>query len=50
MDFKEQEKKISNIEVDKDNQSNDYKFLVQKLKNISESIDLLEKIFPDKET
>ena len=37
-------------EVDKENNLSDYKFLVQKLKNISESIDLLEKSFIDKET
>ena len=37
-------------EVDKENNLRDYKFLVQKLKNISESIDLLEKSFIDKET
>ena len=44
------EKEISNDEFDKNNHSNDYKFLVQKLKSISESIDLLEKNFLNKKT
>ena len=50
MDYtKEQDKDLESSEVDKDNLSNDYKFLVQKLKSISESIYLLEKNFLDKE-
>ena len=49
MDNKEKEKNIKNFEFDKDDTSNDYKFLVQKLKSISESIYLLEKNFLDKE-
>ena len=34
MENKEQEKDISSLEFDKSNTRNDYKFLVQKLKNI----------------
>ena len=49
MDNKEQAKNISSFEVDEDNYQKDYKFLLKKLKNISESIDLLEKNFLDKE-
>ena len=45
MDNKEQEKDISSLEFDKDKTRNDYKFLVQKLKNIKEIITLLEKKF-----
>ena len=48
MDNKEQKKDSVSFEFDKDNHLNDYKFLVQKLKSISESIDLLEKNFLDK--
>ena len=49
MDNKEQEKDISSLEFDKGKARNDYKFLVQKLKNISENINLLERIFLDKQ-
>ena len=45
MDNKEQEKDISSLEFDKGKTQNDYKFLVQKLKNIKEIITLLEKNF-----
>ena len=45
MDNKEQEKDISSCEFDKDKTRNDYKFLVQKLKNIKEIITLLENKF-----
>ena len=48
MDNKEQDILID--EVNKENNLNDYKSLVQKLKNISETIYLLEKNFIDKET
>ena len=49
MDNKEQEKDISSLEFDKGKTRNDYKFLVQKLKNIKESITLLENKFLQKE-
>ena len=49
MDNKEQEKDISSLEFDKSNTRNDYKFLVQKLKNIKEIISLLENKFLQKE-
>ena len=49
MDNKEQEKDISSLEFDQNKTQNDYKFLVQKLKNIKEIIDLLEKKFLQKE-
>ena len=42
MDNKNQEQKISNLEFNQANFLNDYKFLVQKLKNIKEIITLLE--------
>ncbi len=42
MDNKEQEKDISSLEFDKGKIRNDYKFLVQKLKNIKDIITLLE--------
>ena len=45
MNNKEQQKKISSLEFGKENQSNDYKFLINKLKTIKESIILLEKNF-----
>ena len=45
MDNKEQEKNISSLEFDKGKNRNDYKFLVQKLKNIKEIITLLENKF-----
>ena len=47
MDAKE--KDISSLDFDKGKNPNDYKFLVQKLKNIKDSIQSLEKIFFDKE-
>ena len=49
MDNKEQEKNISSLEFDNDKTRNDYKFLVQKLKNIKEIITLLENKFLQKE-
>ena len=49
MDNKEKEKIKSSMEVN-DNHPNDYKLLVQKLKNIRESIDLLERNFLAKES
>ena len=45
MNNKEQSQKISSLEFEKENQSNDYKFLIHKLKTIKESITLLEKNF-----
>ena len=48
MDNKEQEKDISSLEFDKHKTRNDYKFLVQKLKNIKEIITLLENKFLQK--
>ena len=50
MDNKDQEKEIGSFEFDNENNTNDYKDLVKKLKSISESISLLEKNFSDKET
>ena len=49
MDNKEQQKDISGFELDIDETRNDYKFLAQKLKRISEIINLLEKKFLHKE-
>ena len=49
MDNKEQKKDISSLEFDKGKARNDYKFLVQKLKNIKEIITLLENKFLQKE-
>lgn len=49
MDNKEPEKDISSLEFDKGKTPNDYKFLVQKLKNIKEIITLLENKFLQKE-
>ena len=43
------EKDIESFDFDKDDNPNDYKFLVQKLKSISEIIYLLEKNFLDKQ-
>ena len=40
---------ISNMEFNKANLPNDYKFLLQKLKSIKDKIDLLEKDFLEKE-
>ena len=45
MDNKEQEKDISSLEFDTGKARNDYKFLVQKLKNIKQIITLLENKF-----
>ena len=45
MENKEQEKTISSSEFDKGKTRNDYKFLVQKLKNIKEIITFLENKF-----
>ena len=45
MENKEPSKELGNLEFDKDNLSNDYQFLVLKLKNIKENITLLEKNF-----
>ena len=49
MDNKEQEKDVSSLELDKGKTRNDYKSLVQKLKNIKEIITLLENKFLQKE-
>ena len=49
MHNKEQEKDISSLEFDNGKIRNDYKFLVQKLKNIKEIITLLENKFLQKE-
>ena len=49
MDNKDQEKDISSLGFDKDKTRNDYKFLVQKLKNIKKIITLLENNFLQKE-
>ena len=46
----QQEKDIRSLEFEKDNYPNDYKFLVQKLKNIKEVINLLEKNLFNNET
>ena len=43
MNNKEQKKDISNIKVDHREFQNDYKVLVQKLKSIKDTINLLEK-------
>ena len=45
MDNKEQEKDISSLEFDTGKTRNDFKLLVQKLKNIKEIITLLENKF-----
>ena len=47
---KQQAKEKTGFEFLQNNYSNDYKFLVQRLKSISNSISLLEKIFFNKET
>ena len=44
------EKEITSDGFDKNNHSNDYKFLIQKLKSISKNIELLEKNFLNKKT
>ena len=48
MDNKDQ-KGLSNFENNKVNFSNDYKFLVQKLKSIKNTIKILEKNFLEKQ-
>ena len=50
MENPEKEKEIKCDEFDKNNDPNEYMFLVQKLKSISKSIDLLEKKFLNKKT
>ncbi len=45
MDNKELEKDISSSKFDKGETQNEYKCLVQKLKSIKESINLIEKKF-----
>ena len=45
MDNKEQSKDIPSLEFDKDNKTDDYQYLLRKLKNIKKSISLLEKSF-----
>ena len=42
-------KEISNMEFNKANLPNDYKFLLQKLKSIKDKINLLEKFFLETE-
>ena len=49
MDNEEQDKDTSSVEYDNGKTRNDYEFLVQKLRSIKESIDLLEKKFLKKE-
>ena len=49
MDNKKKEKNNSDLEYDNSKLPNDYKFLVQKLKRIRETINLLEKNFLEKE-
>ena len=44
-----QEQDIPNFEFEKGDYSNDYQLLVQKLRNIKENIDVLEKNFLDKD-
>ena len=48
MDNKEKEQGKASYEFHKNNHSNDYKFLAQRLKSIRESIYLLEKNFFNK--
>ena len=48
MDNKEQEKKIASFQFYKNKDSDDYPFLVQKLKIIKKTIESLEKSFIDK--
>ena len=49
MDNKVKDKDTSSVEFDQDKHSTDYKFLLQKLKSIKESINLLEKYCLNKE-
>ena len=48
MDNKDQAKDFESEEFNIDNQLNDYKFLVQKLKSIKKNITILEKNFLEK--
>ena len=50
MDNTEKEQGKASFEFHKNNHSNDYKFLAQRLKSIRENIYLLEKNFFNKET
>ena len=49
MNNKEKENGIESKDFDRDRNSNDYLFLVQKLKDIKKTINILEKNFLDKE-
>ena len=49
MDNKEQEKNTSNLEFDIGKLPNDYKLLLQKLRSITENMNLLENNFFKKE-
>tara|TARA_S200000501_G_scaffold300835_1_gene287956 strand:+ start:363 stop:515 length:153 start_codon:yes stop_codon:yes gene_type:complete len=42
MEYKEQERNMQDKDFNKDQHLNDYKFLLQKLKNIKETIHFLE--------
>ena len=48
MDNKDKAKDFESEEFNKDNQSKDYKLLVQKLKSIKKNITILEKNFLEK--
>ena len=48
MDNKDQEKDILNLEIDQPNIPNDYEILLEKLKSIRKTINLLEKKFLEK--
>ncbi len=48
MDKKDQ-KDMSNLEFNQENPLNDYKSLIQKLKSIKDTINMLEKILLEKE-
>ena len=49
MTNKEQENDISRLEFDEGKDSNDYKYLMQKLKSIKKNINLIEQKFLKKE-
>ena len=49
MDNQGKDQDISSVEFDQDKLLTDYKFLVQKLRSIKDSINLLEKYFLNKE-
>ncbi len=49
MNKKNQEQEIPNVEFNKSNHLNDYKYLIKKLKSIKGLIDSLEKKFFEKE-